>query len=176
MRIAEAIASLRNIHIESADDDLMSAPIDDSGGEKAPDTMNIFDDANDGELLKILNDIYTGVMITQEIEGDLSSRITEAYANSKDSVVMERNIFKFDKSTRMAQLISICEKLKARQKNTEAWQSFVEGSRIRKESAMRMHEEENAGAVALAHKYLDQVSANSTSSVARNAAQALAAK
>ena len=73
----------------------------------------------------------------------------------------------------MSQLIAVCAKIIAKQKNTKAWQMFKKASVIKKEAALNMQKEEYENAKILAQKYLVAVSTTNPSSVARNAATEL---
>lgn len=163
---------------EAEEIDIQNAEIEDDGIEETeidepmiPDNTGLLDDSNDDDLIEELNRIYTPILITQQIEGDLSSQIIEACDN--ESILTERNIIKFDKDARLAQLISVASKLIARKKNTPAFQAYLSASKIKKDAALRIQEEEHAQAVALANKYLQRVSVNGTSSLARDAANDL---
>lgn len=125
----------------------------------------------DKSLLDELNQIFTPILIRQDFEGDLSDRIQEAF--SEASVLLENNVIKFDDETRMAQLISICALLIARNKNTEKYQMYKKAATIRKQMKLDIQKEEYEAAKTLAQKFLVKVSTTNNSSVARNAANRL---
>jgi hypothetical protein len=123
------------------------------------------------DVLEDLNQIYTPVLVMQGVEGDVSDQIQEAF--SEASVLLERNIIKFDDSTRMAQLISVCALLLQRKKNTPKYQAYKRAVEVVKKMKLDMQKEEYAAARDLAQKYLVKVSTTNNSSVARNAANRL---
>jgi hypothetical protein len=126
---------------------------------------------NNNDLLEELNKIYTPILVTQELEGDLSDQITEAC--SSDNVLLERNIIKFDRDTKFAQLVSVCALLLSRKKDTEEYKAYKQASQISKDMKLRIQKNEHTDAVALAKNYLDKVKETSLSSIARNAASSL---
>jgi hypothetical protein len=124
--------------------------------------------AGDDDLLKTLNEIFTPILVTQQIEGDISDQVNEAV--SKDNILLERNIIKFDDTSRMSQLISVCAQLIHRQKGTEQYKMFKEAAQVRNRMKLEMQKSEFEAARALATKYLIHVSNTNNSSVARKAA------
>lgn len=158
----------------SIDDDDEDESIDLDSSEtnnSIPSNTGLLDDSFDDDLIDELNKIYTPILITQQLEGDISSQIIEACGS--ENILTERNIIKFDKDSRLAQLVSIASLLIARKKNTEAFQAYVTAAKIKKDAKLRIQQEEHAQAVALANKYLNRVAANGTSSTARDAANEL---
>ena len=141
-------------------DDPMETTID-SGGK----------DVDEDALLKELNTLFTPVLIMQSYEKDISAKSNADIAES--GILTERNVINFDDESRMAQLIAVCSKLIAKQKNTAAWQAFEKAAKVKKEAALRMQSEENDEAKTLAQKYLVMVSTTNVNSVARDAAQDL---
>lgn len=171
MKLSEVIELLEAVINSEDEDDIMDIDTND-GSPDSSDPMNLFGGSTeDDELIEQLTQIYLPVLITQEIEEGLSSEVLEAC--SEENVLMERNIIKFDKETRLAQLVSICARLIARQKNTPEYQAFIQASKVRKEMKLKIQQKENARATVLAHKFLKKVSASGTSSVARDAANNL---
>ena len=86
---------------------------------------------------------------------------------------MERNIISFDNKTRMAQLISVCALLIARQKNSEKYQMYKKAAVIKNKMKLDIQKEEYEAAQSLAQKFLVKVATTNNSSVARDAANAL---
>ena len=143
---------------------------DDSNVEDSPieTSSNIGDE---DELLNELNQIFTPILVMQGIEGDISDKINEAF--SEASLLTEKNIISFDDQTRMAQLISVCALLIARQKNSEKFQMYKKAATIKKQMKLAIQKEEYDAAQALAQKFLVKVATTNNSSVARNAANEL---
>ena len=138
--------------------------------DSIPETMGA-ESTNDEELLECLNQIFTPILVMQGIEGDISDRINEAV--SEDNVLYERNMIKFDDSSRMAQLTSICALLIARQKGSQQYKMYKEAAKIRNAMKLAIQKAEYESAQNLAQKYLVKVSTTTGSSVARKAAQNL---
>jgi len=128
-------------------------------------------DVDEDALLKELNTLFTPVLIMQSYEKDISAKSNADIAES--GILTERNVINFDDESRMAQLIAVCSKLIARQKNTPAWQAFEKAAKVKKEAALKIQSEENDEAKTLAQKYLVMVSTTNLNSVARDAAQDL---
>jgi hypothetical protein len=162
-----------NIDYASADnapsDDLMDQQITD---EPAPSSRVMgLGNINEDELLNQLNQIFTPILVMQSIEGNIEDQIHEAC--SEDNVLLERNILKFDDSTRMAQLKSVCALLIARQKNTQQYQMYKKASDVRNKMKLQIQKDEYANADALAQKFLVKASTSSNNSTVRNAARDL---
>lgn len=128
-------------------------------------------EVNEEELLNELDKLYTPVLVSQSFEKDIADKTNAAMAES--GLLTERNIISFDDESRMAQLISVCARLIAKQKNSQAWQMYERAAMIKKQSNMQIQKEEYDQAKDLAQKFLVKVSTSSNSSVARDAAQAL---
>ena len=144
--------------------DVMDSELD---GGPAPTTSG----GGDEELLNDLNEIFTPILVMQGFEGNVTAKIQEAFSES--SVLLEKNIIQFDNSTKMAQLISVCALLIARQKNTQNYQMYKKAAEIRKAMKINIQKDEYAAAQALAQKFLVKVSTTNNSSVARQAANEL---
>lgn len=125
----------------------------------------------ESELLNSLNQIFTPILVMQGFEGNVADKIQEAF--SEASVLLERNVIQFDNATRMAQLISVCALLIARQKNTEKYQMYEKAIKISKSMKLDIQKEEYEAAKVLAQKYLVKISTTNNSSVARQAANEL---
>lgn len=157
---------------ETPGDDLTAAPVGDMSSETPMEGPSMgMGGKNDEELLNELNQIFTPILVMQGFEGDLAGRIQEAF--SEASVLVERNVINFDDSTRMAQLISVCALLIAREKNSEKYQVYAKAAQIRNQAKLDIQKEEYAAAQALAQKFLVKVSTTNNSSVARSSAQNL---
>lgn len=126
---------------------------------------------NEDELLEELNKLFTPILVMQGFEGDMADQINEAF--SEASVLTEKNVIKFDNKTRMAQLISVCALMIARQKNTEKYQMYKKAAIIKKKMKLDIQKEEYDAAQALAQKFLVKVSTTNNSSVARDEANKL---
>ena len=126
----------------------------------------------DEDLLNSLNQIFTPILVMQGFEGDVSSKIQEAFSEAT-SVLLEKNIIQFDNSTKMAQLISVCALLIAQQKNTQEYQMYRKAAEVRNNMKLNIQKQEYEAAKALAQKFLVKVSTTNNSSVARQAANEL---
>ncbi len=127
--------------------------------------------AGDDELLDALNQIFTPILVMQGFEGDVIEKIHESC--SEANVLMERNIISFDNNSRMAQLLSVCALLIARQKNSPKYQMYKKAMEIAKSTKLEIQKTEYAAAQALAQKFLVKVSTTNGSTVARKSAQDL---
>jgi len=128
-------------------------------------------DVDEDALLKELNSLYTPILIQQSLEKDISAKSNAESALG--GTLTERSIIAFDDEARMAQLIAVCAKLIAKQKNTAAWQEFEKAAAIKRQSELNIQKEENEAAKTLAQKYLVMVSTTNLSSTARDAAKDL---
>ena len=126
---------------------------------------------NQDELIDQLNKIFTPVLIMQGFENDAADHANAEMAEA--GVLNEKSIIKFDDDTRMAQLIAVCSRLIARQKNTEQYQMYAKAHKIKKAMDLEMQKLEHDAAKALANAYLINVSTTNSSPVARKAATAL---
>ena len=129
------------------------------------------DNSSDDELMDALNQIFTPILIMQGYEGDIAEKIQESFSES--NVLMERNIISFDNNAKMAQLLSVCALLIARQKNSPKYQMYKKSMEVAKSSKLEIQKEENAAARALAQRFLIKVSTTNGSTVARQAAKEL---
>lgn len=161
--ITELAESIEDMN---ANPDVMDTPMDSVA------TRGNDEPQGDGDLLETLNQIFTPILIMQGFEGDVAGKIQEAFSEST-SLLLERNLIQFDNATKMAQLISICALLIARQKNTQQYQMYAKAAEIRKAMKLNIQKEEYAAAKALAQKFLVKVSTTNNSSIARQAANEL---
>jgi hypothetical protein len=146
------------------DPDIEDAPIE------TPDPAPVAT-VDDDELLNELNQIFTPILVMQGFEGSIADQINEAF--SEASVLTEKNIISFDNETRMAQLISICALLIAKQKNSEKYQMYKKAAVIKNKMKLDIQKDEYDAAQALAQKFLVKVATTNNSSVARYAANEL---
>ncbi len=156
-------------------DSLLDAPIDDEPGRSLAPTDELSNnnpmETADVELLDALNQIFTPILVMQGFEGDVIEKIHESC--SEANVLMERNIISFDNNSRMAQLLSVCALLIARQKNSPKYQMYKKAMEIAKSTKLEIQKTEYAAAQALAQKFLVKVSTTNGSTVARKSAQDL---
>ena len=131
-------------------------------------------DCDDSEILSELNDIFTPVLVMQGFEKDIANQANAELTEA--SVLTERNIINFDNDTRMAQLLSICALLIAKNKNSKQWQLFKKAAAIKRQTKLAIQKDEYDDAKKLANKYLIMLSTSNNSSVARNAADELLSK
>lgn len=162
-----------NIEPNNDMNDIMNSNIDntDNSDTELNDTKVQSGNINEDELLNELNQIFTPILVMQGFEGDIADKINEAF--SEASVLMERNIISFDNKSRMAQLISVCALLIARQKNSEKYQLYHKAAIVKNKMKLDIQKEEYDAAKTLAQKFLVKVSTTNTSSIARNAANEL---
>ena len=123
---------------------------------------------NEDEAIEELKKIFTPVLVMQNFEKDIADK-TMAEMESAD-VLTERSIIQFDDETRMAQLIAVCAKIIAKQKDTEAWQMYKKAAVLKKKAGLEIQKQEYNDAKTLAQKYLVSVSTTNPSSVVRDAA------
>ena len=164
----EAVDMLRNI--ASFLEDTQDNP--DTMDTQIGDESNAAGTGGDDALLNDLNQIFTPILIMQGFEGDVGSKIQEAFSESS-SLLLEKNIIQFDNATRMAQLISVCALLIARQKNSQKYQMYEQATKVARSMKLAIQKEEYSAAQALAQKFLVKVSTTNNSSVARQAANEL---
>lgn len=161
MEIKELLEAMDNVLDNISAEDPLEAQTIDSDGK----------DVDEDALLKELNTLFTPVLVMQSYEKDIADKANSELSES--GILTERNIINFDDESRMAQLIAVCSKLIAKQKNTSAWQMFSKAAQMKKESSLRIQKEEYDEAKTLAQKYLVMVSTSNVNSVARDAANDL---
>ena len=127
--------------------------------------------SNDDELLDSLNQIFTPILVMQGFEENIAEKIQESY--SEANVLMERNIISFDNEAKMAQLLSVCALLIARQKNSPKYQMYKKAMEVAKSSKLEIQKDEYDAARSLAQKFLIKVSTTNGSTVARKSANDL---
>ena len=122
-------------------------------------------------LLGELRRLFTPVLVMQTYEKDIADKANSDLEESGS--LTEKTMISFDKEARLAQLIAVCAKLIARQKNTEKWQVFEKAKIIANNALLELQKEEYENAKILAQKFLVDTSTNNASSVARDAAKEL---
>lgn len=129
------------------------------------------EETDNSDLLDQLNQIFTPILVMQGFEGDMSDQIKEAF--SEASVLLEKNIIKFDEQARMAQLIAVCSLLIAKKKNSPKYQMYEKAATIRNQMKLEIQKDEYNEAKVLAQQYLVKIATTNNSSVARDAANDL---
>lgn len=161
---SELLESMDDISDTASDladkEDITNQPIDTSAAAPTGD-----------DLLDELNKLFTPILIMQGYENDIEDKVKESLSES--TMLTEKTIMKFDPSTRMAQLLSVCSLLIAKKKNTEEWQMFQKASTISRNMKIAIQKKEYDEAKNLAQKYLVNVSTSNMNSVARKAANEL---
>ena len=129
---------------------------------------------NDEELLNDLNQIFTPILVMQSFEG-IAEHVAETCSKElpEDSVLLERNIIKFDDASRMAQLTSVCALLIARQKNTEQYKMYKKAAEMRNAMKLEIQKQEYAAAQTLAQKFLVRAATGGKGEALRQAANNL---
>jgi hypothetical protein len=172
MKFTELLESLENVASEVQELTGDNAPIEETPieGSSMDDTTSSvgLGEVNTDELLNQLNQIFTPILVMHGVEGDIKEQVQEAC--SDDNVLLERNIISFDDSTRMAQLISVCALLIARQKNTKEYQMYKKAAEIKNNMKLDIQKREYSAANDLAQKFLVKVSTTNNSSIARKTA------
>jgi hypothetical protein len=177
MKFTELLENLDNIATEVKGMTGDNAPLEETPVEDDPpigddNTPEVgLSQNNDEELLNQLNQIFTPILVMHGVEGDIKEQVQEAC--SEDNVLLERNIINFDDSTRMAQLVSVCALLIARQKNTKEYQMYKKAADIKNSMKLDIQKREYSAANDLAQKFLVKVSTTNGSSIARKTATSL---
>ena len=109
------------------------------------------------ELFAQLNKIFLPVVRMQDAEEPVQEL----------TVVMEKNVFRLDDASKVAQLLSLCAMLIARAKDTEAYKTYIRASEERRNAKIDIQNAEASEARALAAKYLNTLSANNDDEGAR---------
>ena len=152
--------------INNQPDNIEDTPIEGNLANEMPTS-----EVDEEDLLNQLNTIFTPILVMQKFEGDVSDKIQDAL--SEAAVLTEKNIIKFDDATRMAQLISTCALLIARQKKSEKYQMYEKAAKLKNQMKLDIQKEEYDAAKSLAQKFLVKVSTTNNSPVARDAANDL---
>jgi len=172
MTFALIIENLDNIQASMAgnpDDpsaELGDTPIDDTSAPVADTTSSL----NEDELLNMLNQIYTPVLVTQDLQGSIQDTVTEAMLEDGINILLENNVIQFGDAARMAQLRMVCAQLIAQQKKCPKFDIWRKSMEIAEQAKLDMQKENFAAAEALAQKFLVKVSTTNNSSTARQAA------
>lgn len=167
---AKQLSSILGRMMTIVENDMMNTSIDSSGYNEPSFAQTTMSD-NDDIIMDELTKIFLPVLITQQLQGDVSSEIHESC--SMDNVLFERNIVQFDNKTRYEQLVKVCAILINRHRNSQEFQLYKKAHSIAKNMVIKMQQNDYGAATALAQKFLNKISTMGTSSVARNAAQEL---
>ena len=143
----------------------------DANENQNPMEAEVNKEYNKDAALDELSKIFTPVLVMQSYEKDIADKSIEEMESA--NVLTEKTLIKFDDETRMSQLIAVCAKIIAKQKDTESWKLFKKASVLKKEAALNIQKEEYDDAKELAQAYLVSVSTKNPSSVARDAATEL---
>lgn len=146
--------------VEDEDNDVDNIEVD----EDVPSEEPVEDDAtetepnvSEEELFNQLNKIFLPVVRMQDAEEPVQ----------ESTVVMEKNVFRLDDASKVAQLLSLCAMLIARAKDTEAYKTYIRASEERRNAKIDIQNAEASEARALAAKYLNTLSANNDDEGAR---------
>lgn len=146
--------------VEDEDNDVDNIEVD----EDVPSEEPVEDDAtetepnvSEEELFAQLNKIFLPVVRMQDAEEPVQ----------ESTVVMEKNVFRLDDASKVAQLLSLCAMLIARAKDTEAYKTYIRASEERRNAKIDIQNAEASEARALAAKYLNTLSANNDDEGAR---------
>lgn len=137
-----------NINVD--EDVPLEEPVEDDATETEPNV-------SEGELFAQLNKLFLPVVRMQDAEQPVQ----------ESTVVMEKNVFRLDDASKVAQLLSLCAMLIARAKDTEAYKTYIRASEERRNAKIDIQNAEASEARALAAKYLNTLSANDDDEGAR---------
>ena len=130
-----------NINVD--EDVPLEEPVEDDATETEPNV-------SEEELFAQLNKLFLPVVRMQDAEQPVQ----------ESTVVMEKNVFRLDDASKVAQLLSLCAMLIARAKDTEAYKTYIRASEERRNAKIDIQNAEASEARALAAKYLNTLSAN----------------
>ena len=137
-----------NINVD--EDVPLEEPVEDDATETEPNV-------SEEELFNQLNKLFLPVFRMQDAEEPVQ----------ESTVVMEKNVFRLDDASKVAQLLSLCAMLIARAKDTEAYKTYIRASEERRNAKIDIQNAEASEARALAAKYLNTLSANDDDEGAR---------
>mgnify|MGYP000934780561 FL=1 len=137
-----------NINVD--EDVPLEEPVEDDATETEPNV-------SEEELFNQLNKLFLPVVRMQDAEEPVQ----------ESTVVMEKNVFRLDDASKVAQLLSLCAMLIARAKDTEAYKTYIRASEERRNAKIDIQNAEASEARALAAKYLNTLSANDDDEGAR---------
>ena len=137
-------------NIEVDEDVPSEEPVEDDATESEPNV-------SEEELFNQLNKIFLPMVRMQDAEEPVQ----------ESTAVMEKNVFRLDDASKVAQLLSLCAMLIARAKDTEAYKTYIRASEERRNAKIDIQNAEASEARALAAKYLNTLSANSDDEGAR---------
>ena len=137
-------------NIEVDEDIPSEEPVEDDATETEPNV-------SEEELFNQLNKLFLPVVRMQDAEEPVQ----------ESTVVMEKNVFRLDDASKVAQLLSLCAMLIARAKDTDAYKTYIRASEERRNAKIDIQNAEASEARALAAKYLNTLSANDDDEGAR---------
>lgn len=137
-----------NINVD--EDVPLEEPVEDDATETEPNV-------SEEELFNQLNKIFLPMVRMQDAEEPVQ----------ESTVVMEKNVFRLDDASKVAQLLSLCAMLIARAKDTEAYKTYIRASEERRNAKIDIQNAEASEARTLAAKYLNTLSANDDDEGAR---------
>ena len=137
-------------NIEVDEDVPSEEPVEDDATETEPNV-------SEEELFNQLNKLFLPVVRMQDAEQPVQ----------ESTVVMEKNVFRLDDASKVAQLLSLCAMLIARAKDTESYKTYIRASEERRNAKIDIQNAEASEARALAAKYLNTLSANDDDEGAR---------
>ena len=146
--------------VEDEDNDVDNINVDEDGPLEEPvedDATEIEPNVSEEELFAQLNKLFLPVVRMQDAEQPVQ----------ESTVVMEKNVFRLDDASKVAQLLSLCAMLIARAKDTEAYKTYIRASEERRNAKNDIQNAEASEARALAAKYLNTLSANDDDEGAR---------
>ncbi len=146
--------------VEDEDNDVDNINVDEDVPLEEPvedDATEIEPNVSEEELFAQLNKLFLPVVRMQDAEQPVQ----------ESTVVMEKNVFRLDDASKVAQLLSLCAMLIARAKDTEAYKTYIRASEERRNAKIDIQNAEASEARALAAKYLNTLSANDDDEGAR---------
>lgn len=146
--------------VEDEDNDVDNIEVDEDVPQEEPvedDATETEPNVSEEELFAQLNKIFLPVVRMQDAEEPVQ----------ESTVVMEKNVFRLDDASKVAQLLSLCAMLIARAKDTEAYKTYIRASEERRNAKIDIQNAEASEARALAAKYLNTLSANNDDEGAR---------
>ena len=102
-----------NINVD--EDVPLEEPVEDDATETEPNV-------SEEELFNQLNKLFLPVVRMQDAEEPVQ----------ESTVVMEKNVFRLDDASKVAQLLSLCAMLIARAKDTESYKTYIRASEERR--------------------------------------------
>ena len=138
---------------EETDDDVDDIEVDDAQPSEETSEDDVTEresNWDEEELFNLLNRFFLPVMRMQDAEQPVQ----------ESTAVMEKNVFRLDDPTKVAQLISLCSMLLAKAKNTKAYNTYIRASEERRNAKIDIQNAEASEARDLATKYLNTLALN----------------